>query len=327
MTLTRRQLDILDSARQFGTVRIGELARALDVSHETIRRDIRLLVGRGDLVRLHGAVRHAEAGREAPFERRMRENVEAKRAIARHAARMIADGDSVMMDTGTTTSVLARALLTHRGLTIVTNSSDVARTLATVNGNRVYMAGGELHGDNGAAFGRSACAFIAEFRVRFAVISIAGVDAEAGLMDYRLAEAEFARIVLTRGETRLVLTDGSKFDRQALGPRRRLRRGRSDPDRPRAAAAAGARHPRGGRGDPGGRRRPARGRRAAPQARARISSLVSTDQSANSKASKSCPSWLTRNSPLSPPVFGSSVSVRTSPTAIVSVVVASPGTS
>lgn len=216
MTLTRRQLEILESARQFGTIGIGELAAALGVSHETIRRDIRLLVGRGELVKLHGAVRHAEAGREAPFERRMRENVDAKRAIARHAARMIADGDSVMMDTGTTTSVLARELLTHRGLTIVTNSSDVARTLATVNGNRVYMAGGELHGDNGAAFGRSACAFVADFHVRFAVISIAAVSATVGLMDYRLAEAEFARIVLTRGDRRLVLTDSSKFDRQAL---------------------------------------------------------------------------------------------------------------
>ena len=216
MTLNRRQLDILESARRFGTIGIGELAGALGVSDETIRRDVRLLVARGDLVKLHGAVRHADSGREAPFERRMRENVEAKRAVARAAARLVEDGDSLMMDTGTTTSVFARELLTKRGLTVVTNSSDVARTLATVNGNRVYMAGGELHGDNGAAFGRSACAFAAEFHVRLAVISIAAVNAATGLMDYRLDEAEFARIVLSRGERRLVLTDSSKFDRSAL---------------------------------------------------------------------------------------------------------------
>ena len=216
MRLNRRQLDILESARQFGTMAIGELAGRLGVSHETIRRDVRLLVSRGDLVKLHGAVRHAEAGREAPFERRMRENVDAKRAIARHVADMVADGDSLMMDTGTTTSIFARELLTKRGLTVVTNSSDVARTLATVNGNRVYMAGGELDGDNGAAFGGSACAFVADFHVRVAVISIAAVNAAAGLMDYRLDEAEFARIVLARGERRLVLTDSSKFERTAL---------------------------------------------------------------------------------------------------------------
>ncbi|HSF95002.1 MAG TPA: DeoR/GlpR family DNA-binding transcription regulator [Thermohalobaculum sp.] len=216
MIVSKRQLGILQSARQFGTIEIGELAAELGVSHETIRRDIRLLVDRGDLIKLHGAVRHPDAEREAPFERRMRENVETKRLIARHAARMIEDGDSVMMDTGTTTSIFARELLGKRGLTVVTNSSDVARTLATVNGNRVYMAGGELHGDNGAAFGSAACAFLSGFNVRHAVISIAAIDAQLGLMDYHLDEAEVARIILKRGERRVVLTDSTKFARTAL---------------------------------------------------------------------------------------------------------------
>lgn len=216
MTLTRRQLEILAATRQFGTMGIAMLATQLGVSPETIRRDVRQLVARGDLIKLHGAVRHADARQEAPFERRMRENVEAKRAIARRAAAMVADGDSVMLDTGTTTSIFARELLSKRGLTIVTNSSDVARTLATVNGNKVYMAGGELRGDNGAAFGRSACAFAAAFHVRFAVISIGAVHPTGGLMDYDLDEAEFARIVLGCGERRLVLTDSSKFVRTAL---------------------------------------------------------------------------------------------------------------
>ena len=216
MPLSSRQLAILQSARHFGTIGIGELSTEMGVSPETIRRDIRQLVDRGELVKLHGAVRHPDAGREAPFERRMRENVEAKRLIARQAARMIRDGDSVMMDTGTTTSIFARELLGKRGLTVVTNSSDIARTLATVNGNKVYMAGGELHGDNGAAFGRSACEFVAGFNVGFSVISIAAVDAAGGLMDYRLAEAEFARIVLRCGARKVVLTDASKFQRTAL---------------------------------------------------------------------------------------------------------------
>lgn len=216
MTFTRRQLGILQSARQFGTIGISELAAELAVSQETVRRDVRLLVDRGDLIKLHGAVRHPEAGREAPFERRMRENVEAKRLIACHAARAIEDGDSMMIDTGTTTSIFARELLGKRGLTIVTNSSDVARTLATVNGNKVYMAGGELHGDNGAAFGSSVCDFISGFNVRHAVISIAAISARSGLMDYELDEAEVARIVLQRGERKMVLADSTKFARTAL---------------------------------------------------------------------------------------------------------------
>ncbi len=197
-------------------MRIGALAEEMRVSLETIRRDVRPLVEGGELVKSHGAVSLSVSLSEAPFERRLREMAMEKRRISRHVADLIDDGDSVMMDTGTTTSILARELLTKAGLTIVTNSSDVARTLATVNGNRVYMAGGELHGDNGAAFGRSAIEFVAGFKVRFAIISIGAIDPEGGLMDHQLAEAEFARTVLSCGSQRLVITDHSKFNRSAL---------------------------------------------------------------------------------------------------------------
>jgi DeoR family glycerol-3-phosphate regulon repressor len=216
MEATKRQRAILASVRENGLVRIQDLARAMDVSEETIRRDIRPLVESGALGKRHGSVNALGAGAEAPFERRMRENAAEKRAIARHVAGMIGDGDSVMMDTGTTTSMLARELLSKRDLTIVTNSSDVARTLAIVNGNRVVMAGGELNGDNGAAFGRTAIEFIERFNTDFAIISIAAVSAERGLMDYHLDEAELARAVLRQGKHRLVVTDHTKFDRSAL---------------------------------------------------------------------------------------------------------------
>ena len=121
-----------------------------------------------------------------------------------------------MLDTGTTTSFLARELTGHRRLTVVTNSSDIARTLATVNGNKVYMAGGELRSDSGAAFGMSAIEFVGRFNVIHAVISTGAVDAERGIMDHDLDEAEFARMVLTRGSRRVVVTDHSKFGRQGL---------------------------------------------------------------------------------------------------------------
>ncbi len=214
--LTGRQQQIVETARTAGTIRIGELARTMGVSLETIRRDIRPLVEQGSLIKHHGAVSPPNFGAEAPFDRRMRENASEKLAIARHVAGMIADGDSVMLDTGTTTSILARELLSRTGLTIVTNSSDIARTLAIVNGNTVYMAGGELHGDNGAAFGRSAIEFVRHFSVRYAIISIAAVSAETGLMDHQLAEAEFARTVLSCGQKRIVITDHTKFTRTAL---------------------------------------------------------------------------------------------------------------
>jgi DeoR family glycerol-3-phosphate regulon repressor len=161
-----RYSDILRLVREQGTIAIGDLATMLGVSQETIRRDVRPLTLAGEIVKLHGAIALPHDVGEAPYERRLRENAEAKRSIARHAASFIEDGDSLMLDTGTTNSIFARELTRKRNLTVVTNSSDIARTLATVNGNKVYMAGGELNGDSAAAFGASAVQFVSTFNVR-----------------------------------------------------------------------------------------------------------------------------------------------------------------
>ena len=215
MPPSKRQREILRLLEREGTVALSDLARKLNVSLETIRRDIKPLAGSGSLVKMHGAVSLLSTVGEAPFERRMRENSDAKRAIASAVAATIRDGDSIMMDTGTTTSFLARELLGHRRLTVVTNSSDIARTLATLNDNKVYMAGGELRSDNGAAFGSTAIDFVSRFSVTHAIISTGAVNAE-GMMDYDLEEAEFARTVLMRGRRTLVVTDHSKFGREGL---------------------------------------------------------------------------------------------------------------
>jgi DeoR family glycerol-3-phosphate regulon repressor len=211
-----RHAQILGLLKEEGTIGISDLAVRLGVSLETVRRDIKPLAERGEIIRMHGSIGLPSVVGEAPFERRMRENRQAKEAIARLAASTIRDGESIMLDTGTTTSFLARALLGHRRLIVVTNSSDIARTLATVNGNKVYMAGGELRSDSGAAFGVSAIEFVGRFSVTHAVISVGAVDAANGIMDYDLEEAEFARMVLSRGARAIAVTDHSKFGRHGL---------------------------------------------------------------------------------------------------------------
>jgi DeoR family glycerol-3-phosphate regulon repressor len=212
---SKRHTKILQILETEGSVSIAALAERLGVSLETVRRDVRPLGEAGAIVRIHGAVGLAGQIGEAPFQKRMRENAAAKQAIARAVAEMIRDGESVMLDTGTTTSFVARELTRRRRLTVVTNSSDIARTLATVNGNRVYMAGGELRSDSGAAFGKSALDFIARFSVTHAVISASAVDPD-GVMDHDLEEAEIARLLLTRAERRVLVTDHTKFGRRGL---------------------------------------------------------------------------------------------------------------
>ena len=216
MIHSKRHGEILRLLGEQGTVTIAGLAERLGVSLETVRRDVKPLTDEGVVVKMHGAIGLPSMTGEAPFERRMRENAEAKRTIAHMVAGTIRDGESVMMDTGTTTSFLARELLGHRRLTVVTNSSDIARTLATVNGNRVYMAGGELRSDSGAAFGVSAIDFVSRFTVTHSIISVGAINAENGVMDHDLAEAEFARMVLSRGQRSVVITDHTKFGRHGL---------------------------------------------------------------------------------------------------------------
>jgi DeoR family glycerol-3-phosphate regulon repressor len=216
MRHSKRHAEILRILAEEGTVAISGLADRLGVSLETIRRDVQPLADAGSLVKMHGAVTQPHAVGEVPFERRLRENAEGKRAIARRFAEFVADGDTLMLDHGTTTCVLSRALLRKRNLTVITNSADVARTLATVNGNTVFMAGGQLRGDNGAALGIAAVEFLRRFKVRHAIVTAGAVDAAAGPMDFDLQEAELARTVLEAGEIRTLVTDHSKFGRRAL---------------------------------------------------------------------------------------------------------------
>lgn len=216
MIAAQRQAEILRLLSEAETLGITDLAERLGVSLETVRRDVKPLVAQGSVLRRHGAIMLPSVVGEAPFDRRMRENASAKQAIARALAATIRDGESVMLDTGTTTSFLARELLQHRRLTVVTNSSDIARLLATVNGNKVHMAGGALCSDSGAALGLSAIEFISRFWVDHAVISAGAMHPDRGIMDFRLEEAEFARAMLARAQRRVLVCDISKFDRAGL---------------------------------------------------------------------------------------------------------------
>ncbi len=213
--ISKRHGEILSILGREGTVSVLTLAKRLRVSAETVRRDLRPLADRGDVVKMHGAVGLARSDSEAPFDRRMRENAKAKQKIARAMASTVRNGQTLMIDTGTTTSFLARALSRHERLTVITNSTDIARTLSGRGGSKVLLTGGAVNADSGAVLGHDAVAFARRFRVDHAVIS-AGAIGPDGVMDFDPDEAAFAREVLTRGRRRVVVCDSTKFGRAAL---------------------------------------------------------------------------------------------------------------
>ncbi len=213
---TKRQSEILRAVRLHGTCPIGELARELDVSDETIRRDVRLLVEEGMVVKVHGAIVAPDHLLEDPFQLRLQECRAEKIRIAAKAADLVEHGDSIMLDTGSTTAYVAQSLVEHRNLFAVTNSIEVARSLANQNGNRVYMAGGEIRADDGAAFGETANAFAARFQVDKGFLSIGAISETDGFMDNELWEAEYSRVVMRQAARVIVVADHSKFARRAL---------------------------------------------------------------------------------------------------------------
>lgn len=213
----RRRQEILRLVRARGDCSIAELAGMLEVSDETIRRTIRPLIEEGLVEKVHGGIVFAgEHGSEPPFERRMQEHVAEKTAIAEIVAGIVADGDSVIMDTGSTNAYVARALRRRANLSVVTNCTEIARTLAPIAGNRVNITGGELRADDSAVFGPSSIDFVRQFQARYAILSIGAITDDADFMDFHLEEAEFSRAVMARAQETIVVADHSKFGARAF---------------------------------------------------------------------------------------------------------------
>ena len=211
-----REREILEELRLAGgSSRIQFLAERLGVSEETIRRNIRVLEESGIVTKVHGGVHLKDFSSEQPLHFRMNENPEAKRLIAAEVASIIKDGDTLFLDIGSTTAFIAVALQKHQNLFVVTNSISVAHSLATRNNNKVFFAGGPLRSHDGGAFGMEAISFVRRFHVRYAILSVAAINAQSGFMLQDMEEAELSREAARSAEKRMIVGDAGKFGRTA----------------------------------------------------------------------------------------------------------------
>lgn len=203
--------EVLNAVALRGTISVRELATLLHVSEQTVRRVVKPLVERGAVDKVHGAVVGRSHPGEAPFLARMAVHQREKVAIAGAVAALVHDGDAVALDTGSTTGFVAQALRQHRGLTVVTNSTFIATTLATIPGNRVHMAGVELRNHDGASFDATAFSVVRSMSVRVAILSASALVAERGLMVNERCEAEMSAAMGGIAERRVFAVDSSKF--------------------------------------------------------------------------------------------------------------------
>ncbi|MEV0780728.1 DeoR/GlpR family DNA-binding transcription regulator [Streptomyces sp. NPDC050433] len=207
----RRQL-ILEMVRANGAVSLRELARVVQTSEVTVRRDVRALEAEGLLDRRHGgAVLPGGFTRESGFPQKSHLATAEKTAIADLAASLVEEGEAVVVGAGTTTQELARRLARIPGLTVVTNSLLVAQALAHANRVEVVMTGGTLRGSNYALVGSGAEQSLQGLRVSRAFLSGSGLTAERGLSTSNMLSASVDRALVQAAAEVVVLADHTKL--------------------------------------------------------------------------------------------------------------------
>lgn len=210
-----RRSRLLDIIRIRGFASLDELVRELGVSESTIRRDLDALEEQGAARRTHGGVLYSGGmPRLAEFDERQPTNWAAKRAIAAAAAQLIDDGETVLLDGGTTTYEVAR-LLVGRSLQVVTNSLPVANLFASEARTDLVLLGGYVSPRTGVCLGPYANELLGRLHVTTTVLSAAGI-AEEGLFNAHLLLAETEQAMLKAATRVIVVADSSKFGRKSL---------------------------------------------------------------------------------------------------------------
>jgi DeoR family fructose operon transcriptional repressor len=211
-----RRRVIASIVRERGSVRGRDLVELLGVTDETIRRDLLQLADSGAIRRSRGGAVAIRPLDETATDIRLREHSAEKLAIGARAAELVADGSRIILDSGTTTLALARALKTKRDLVVVTTAVNHAAELLGVPGTTVVMTGGEIRPLTYGATGELAVATLREVRVDIAFLAIHSVSVEGGLTYPSFEEVATKRAMIAAAARVVLLADHSKFGREAF---------------------------------------------------------------------------------------------------------------
>ncbi len=195
---------------------MGELTERLNVSEVTIRKDLTILEDMGAVVRTHGGAKLAE-DRAAlrPLATRLTEHTDEKQVISERAKKLVSEGDTIYIDTGSTCFYLARRV-SDMNIRVVTNSLDVMNVLADAPGVSLISIGGGYRKEAGSFLGPAAEDTIRSFRIETCFIGATGISKDGAFSAQNVFESQLKRLVLGVSKRRVVLADSSKFDRTAF---------------------------------------------------------------------------------------------------------------
>ncbi|MCR9127037.1 MAG: DeoR/GlpR family DNA-binding transcription regulator [Rhodobacteraceae bacterium] len=215
MSQTFRHPEILETARRDGKVTVEGLAERFGVTLQTIRRDLTELAEAGKLERVHGGAILPSGTINIQYEERRSLNHAPKTAIARACAARIPEGSSLFLNIGTTTEAVARELLHHRDLLVVTNNMNVADILAANRDCQIILTGGSLRRSDGGLIGNLTTDTIRQFKFDIAVVGCSAMDAQGDLLDFDIQEVGVSQTIIAHARKTFLVSDHSKFDRIA----------------------------------------------------------------------------------------------------------------
>ncbi|MFW2588064.1 DeoR/GlpR family DNA-binding transcription regulator [Sagittula sp. SSi028] len=215
MSQSFRHPEILEIARRNGKVTVEDLAEHFGVTLQTIRRDLADLADSGRLERVHGGAVLPSGTTNIGYEERRSINPDGKTAIARACAKRIPNDIALFLNIGTSTEAVARELLHHTNLMVVTNNMNVANILVANPDCEIIVTGGALRRSDGGLVGTLAAETIAKFKFDVAVIGCSALDQDGDLLDFDIQEISVSQAILRQSRQSFLVSDHSKFTRSA----------------------------------------------------------------------------------------------------------------
>lgn len=217
MLAIERRNAILEKLQAERRVVVSDLSELYDVSEETIRRDLEKLEADGYAIKSYGgAVLNENMNLDLPFKIRKNKNVVGKQKIAELISELVRDGDHLFLDASSTAVAIAKAIKNKNGITIITNSLEIAIELLDAPGCKVISTGGVAIESSFALVGQVTDRTIRSYFVDKAIISSKGLDLEAGFTDSDERHANNKKSMLKAARVKILAVDSSKFDKIAF---------------------------------------------------------------------------------------------------------------
>ena len=210
-----RQRSIMGFLREHGSVHVDILSEHLQVTPQTIRRDLNQLYKLGLVQRVHGGAVIKDSVENLGYGARKILMAAEKSEIARITAGIIPDNSSMYINIGTTTERVAEFLVDHSDMLVITNNINVASTLWPSHGVEVMIAGGTVRQSDGGIVGSSTEEFINKFKLDYAVIGCSAIDDTGEFYDYDLREVHVTQSMIRHARSVIMATDSTKLERSA----------------------------------------------------------------------------------------------------------------